>query len=65
MYRIIRNLSDGDLHHLFIEMNICKGGCLNGPVMPKNGESLHLRQHRVKEYVKKSDSYHVNRYLKI
>ena len=53
---LLENLSDGDLHHLFIEMNICKGGCLNGPVMPKNGESLHLRQHRVKEYVKKSDS---------
>lgn len=51
---VLESLSKGDLHHLFLEMNICKGGCLNGPLMPKNGESFYLRQHRVKEYVQKS-----------
>mgnify|MGYP003763060459 FL=1 len=51
---VLDSLAKRELSHVFLEMNICKGGCLNGPLMPKNRDSFYVRQHRVKEYVKTS-----------
>lgn len=33
---VLSDLRDNRLHHCFIEMNMCLGGCLGGPVMEKH-----------------------------
>lgn len=38
------------------ELNACRGGCVNGPGMPKNNMNRYKREKRVKEYIKNRDS---------
>lgn len=46
-----------DLDHLFIEMNMCVGGCINGPC--KSSKSSPVKDNaKVRDYVKKNTSLH-------
>ena len=38
-----------------MEMNACRGGCVNGPGMPKNDLSRYRREKNVKQYIKSRD----------
>lgn len=41
----LKDVESGKLHHCFIEMNVCSGGCVGGPVMEK------YHKNPVKDYV--------------
>lgn len=49
---ILRSLSSENISNVCVEINVCRGGCINGPGMPKDGCSFFKRQQRVKEYIK-------------
>ena len=41
----LKDIESGKIHHCFIEMNVCAGGCISGPVMEK------YHKNPVKDYV--------------
>lgn len=41
----LKDIESGKIHHCFIEMNACSGGCISGPVMEK------YHKNPVKDYV--------------
>ena len=41
----LRDIESGNIHHCFIEMNACSGGCVSGPVMEK------YHKNPIKDYV--------------
>ncbi|MDF2839840.1 MAG: 4Fe-4S dicluster protein [Clostridia bacterium] len=53
---IFQSIEAGNLKNVCIEVNVCKGGCLNGPGMPRNEKDFYKRQKRVKEYIYKERS---------
>jgi PAS domain S-box-containing protein len=53
---IFKSIEDGNLMNVCVEVNVCRGGCLNGPGMPRNEKDFYKRQKRVKEYIFKERS---------
>ncbi len=51
---ILNDLEKNKLDNLFIELNVCKGSCLNGPDFPNRDMSLYERQSMIKTYLKKN-----------
>ncbi len=45
----LKDIESGKIHHCFIEMNSCAGGCINGPVMEK------YRKNPIKDYIAVAD----------
>lgn len=45
----LKDIESGKIHHCFIEMNACAGGCISGPVMEK------YHKNPIKDYVAVSD----------
>ena len=41
----LKDVESGKIHHAFIEMNVCSGGCIGGPVMEK------YHKNPVKDYI--------------
>ena len=41
----LKDIESGKIHHCFIEMNSCAGGCISGPVMEK------YRKNPIKDYI--------------
>ena len=41
----LKDVESGKIHHCFIEMNACSGGCISGPVMEK------YRKNPIRDYV--------------
>ncbi len=55
---VFQSLENGNVSNICIEANVCRGGCINGPGMPKDECDFFKRQKRVKEYVKlKKDTF--------
>ncbi|MDF2531437.1 MAG: 4Fe-4S dicluster protein [Clostridia bacterium] len=50
---VLQSIEDGNIKGVCLELNICKGGCINGPGMPKHEKDYYKRQKRVKEYINK------------
>ena len=49
---ILKSIEEGNLAGVCLEINVCKGGCINGPGMPRHEKDFYKRQKRVKEYIK-------------
>lgn len=49
---IMQAIEEGSVKGVCVEVNVCRGGCLNGPGMPKNHDNFFRRQRKVKEYLK-------------
>lgn len=49
---IFQSLTAGNINNVCVEVNICRGGCINGPGMPIDEWDFFRRQKRVKEYVR-------------
>ncbi len=49
-FEMIKALKQGDLHHLFIEMNMCVGSCMGGPARTKERPSRFSAGIKVKSY---------------
>ncbi len=41
---LCQSLLQNELHHCLIEMNLCAGGCINGPLMPRTQRSRFRQQ---------------------
>ncbi|MTI68470.1 MAG: PAS domain S-box protein [Firmicutes bacterium] len=49
---ILECLKKDNLEGVCVELNVCKGSCIDGPCMPKESGNFHLREKKIKEYVK-------------
>lgn len=56
---VLKSIEDGNIEGVCVEINVCSGGCLNGPGMPKHEKDFYLRQRRVKEYISKSSAINI------
>lgn len=53
---VFKSIEEGNLKNVCVEVNVCRGGCLNGPGMPKHEKDFYKRQKRVKDYLNKQKS---------
>jgi iron only hydrogenase large subunit-like protein len=51
---MMEELSDNSIKGCLIEMNVCEGGCLNGPEMPKNNKHRYEREMMLINSIKKN-----------
>ncbi|MGV8983777.1 [Fe-Fe] hydrogenase large subunit C-terminal domain-containing protein [Clostridium sp.] len=49
---VFNSIKNGDLKGVLIEASACKGSCIGGPVMVKNGENYYTKLKKVKNYIK-------------
>lgn len=49
----LKSIEEGHLEGVCIEFNVCTGGCINGPGMPKHEKDFYKSQKRVKQYIGK------------
>lgn len=54
---LCRALERGELNHCFIEVNMCKDACINGPVTVKDTTSRFAMKLRIEDYAKEDESY--------
>lgn len=47
---ILKEISNGKVKNVFIEINACSNGCMNGPMMPKNRTSILEDTIKIKRY---------------
>ncbi|MBB6216866.1 PAS domain S-box-containing protein [Anaerosolibacter carboniphilus] len=48
---IFQSIKEGNIHGVCVEANICRGGCISGPGMPKSQNDFFKRQKKIKAYV--------------
>ncbi|MCM8712142.1 4Fe-4S binding protein [Clostridium sp. SYSU_GA19001] len=53
---LFKSIEDGNLNKVFIEALACRGGCINGPAMPKNDTDYFVRQRNIIKYIKTNTS---------
>jgi uncharacterized Fe-S cluster-containing protein len=53
----MKSLEDGNLKNYCIEMNICKGSCINGPDYPTRSGNFYEREDRLHRYVMRQEEY--------
>lgn len=49
---LFKALKRGELEHCFIEINMCRGGCINGPVSMKDSVSRFSASLKIKNYAR-------------
>jgi PAS domain S-box-containing protein len=54
---VFKSIEDGNLQGICVEVNVCRGGCLNGPGMPRHERDFYTRQKRVKEYINRKSCF--------
>ncbi|MBU3127525.1 [Fe-Fe] hydrogenase large subunit C-terminal domain-containing protein [Clostridium tagluense] len=54
---VFNSIKNGDLKDVLIEASACKGSCIGGPVMVKNGENYYTKLRKVKSYIKSRKNY--------
>lgn len=54
-FEMIKALKQGDLHHVFIEMNICVGSCMGGPARMQERPSRFAAGMKVRDYGREAD----------
>ncbi|MGH4124492.1 MAG: [Fe-Fe] hydrogenase large subunit C-terminal domain-containing protein [Clostridium sp.] len=54
---VFNSIKNGDLKDVLIEASACKGSCIGGPVMVKNGENYYTKLRKVKNYIKSRKNY--------
>lgn len=52
---LFEELKTRDLENYCIEVNICNGGCMNGPEMPNNGRKRYEREKYMLNHIKQLD----------
>ncbi len=52
--KIMKEIENGDIKNVCVEVNICRGSCSGGPGMPDGQDNYFKCQSKVKEYMKKS-----------
>lgn len=62
---VFNSIKNGDLKEVLIEVSACKGSCIGGPVMAKNGENYYTKLRKVKSYIKSRKNYNNPMFTKI
>ncbi|MGH4117247.1 [Fe-Fe] hydrogenase large subunit C-terminal domain-containing protein [Clostridium sp.] len=62
---VFNSIKSGDLKDIFIEVSTCKGSCIGGPVMVKNGENYYVKLNKVKKYINSRKNYNNSKYTEI
>jgi len=62
---VFNSIKNGDLKEVLIEASACKGSCVGGPVMVKNGENYFAKLKKVKNYIKSRKNYNQPTFTKI
>lgn len=50
--QLFESMEKNNINEVFVEAFACRGGCINGPAMPKNELDFFTRQRNVKKYLK-------------
>lgn len=53
---VFSSIEAGNITGVCVEVNVCRGGCLNGPGMPKNAKDFYKRQNILKKYIEERSS---------
>jgi uncharacterized Fe-S cluster-containing protein len=62
---VFNSAKSGDLKDVLIEVNACKGSCIGGPVMVKNGENYYTKLRKVRSYINSRKNYNEPIYTQI
>ncbi|MFT5874427.1 MAG: iron only hydrogenase large subunit-like protein/uncharacterized Fe-S cluster-containing protein [Clostridium sp.] len=62
---VFSSIKNGNLKDIFIEVSACKGSCVGGPVMVKNGENYYAKLNKVKKYISCRKSYNNSRCIEV
>jgi iron only hydrogenase large subunit-like protein/uncharacterized Fe-S cluster-containing protein len=62
---VFNSAKSGDLKDVLIEVNACKGSCIGGPVMVKNGENYYTKLRKVRNYINSRKNYNEPIYTQI
>lgn len=54
---VFNSIQSGDLKGVLIEASACKGSCIGGPVMIKNGENYYTKLRKVRNYINSRKNY--------
>lgn len=54
---VFNSIKNGDLKDVLIEASACKGSCIGGPVMVKNGENYYTKLKKVRNYISSRKNY--------
>ncbi len=52
---VFKSLVSGNLNNVCLEVNVCKGGCIGGPLMPKQETDYYKILRKVKDYIDKRE----------
>jgi PAS domain S-box-containing protein len=61
--QLFQSMEENDISEVFVEAFACRGGCINGPAMPKNELDFFTRQRNVKKYIKENSTKNIPDYL--
>ena len=54
---VFNSIQNGDLKGVLIEASACKGSCIGGPVMIKNGENYYTKLRKIRNYINSRKNY--------
>lgn len=54
---VFNSIKNGDLKGVLIEASACKGSCIGGPVMIKNGENYYTKLRKIRDYISTRKNY--------
>lgn len=57
------SLNSGNLNKVCLEVNVCNGSCIGGPVMPKEETDYYNRLKRIKEYLHQREKDNEDKYI--
>jgi len=62
---VFNSVQNGDLKGVLIEASACKGSCIGGPVMIKNGENYYTKLKKVRNYIESRKNYNEPKHTEI
>jgi iron only hydrogenase large subunit-like protein/DNA-binding transcriptional MerR regulator len=54
--QLFKAMENGSIENVVVEALACRGGCINGPAMPKDEVDFFTRQRSIKQYIKENSS---------
>jgi iron only hydrogenase large subunit-like protein len=54
--QLFKAMESGSIDNVIIEALACRGGCINGPAMPKDEVDFFTRQRSIKKYIKENST---------
>ncbi len=52
---LLQEIQSGRIDHVFVELNACEGGCVNGPLIPEDKRAAYHHLIEVEQYAEEAD----------